>query len=451
MNLPDKYIVNMQNLLGEDFNNYLESLSLNAKRGLRINKNYISPELFEKIFKYPFSKIEGLNGSYNLLTEEKIGNTIFHHSGMIYIQEPSSMLAANALMVEDGDKVLDLCAAPGGKTSQILENNNSGIVVANEIVKARANILKSNIERQGFKNALITSLTPEYLAKNLTNYFDKILVDAPCSGEGMFRKEPETITEWNEGLGAFNHLRQMEILKSADKMLKQGGVLVYSTCTFNIEENEKTVYEFCEKYEYEIQKLPDNILKKIRCGYSYNNSKTTKMCGRCFPFDNFGEGQFFAKLVKKSANLYEKYANKKKNYAFLKNDELKICKQFVKECLGKDDYLFIKLGNNIHISELNYPFIDNGVVNIGVCLGNIEKSRLIPHHHFFKAYGKEFINQLNLEIDDERIEKYLFGNEIDCENPNGYISVITSGAVLGGGKVVCGKIKNHYPKGLRKH
>ena len=312
MNLPNEFLENMRKLLGCDFEKYLKSLSDKSKRGLRVNLNYISCEEFENVFPYEIQKLNKIENGYELRTEEKIGNSIYHHLGLVYLQEPASMLPALCLDVQDGENILDLCSAPGGKASQILERNKNGVVVLNEIVRPRANVLFSNIERQGFRNAIITSLTPEKLAQKFPCFFDKILVDAPCSGEGMFRKDPETITEWNENLPEYNHLRQMEILSEADKMLKENGEIVYSTCTYNIVEDEKTVFEFCDRFGYEVVDVPDFVKENTVAGFKFNSEKTT-LSRRCFTHNGFGEGQFMCKMIKKSQNENNFYFKTPKN------------------------------------------------------------------------------------------------------------------------------------------
>ncbi|MBQ7466968.1 MAG: hypothetical protein IJS74_02720 [Clostridia bacterium] len=446
----------MKKLLAGDYENYIASFSHAPKRAVRVNHNFISDSDFEKTFPYPVKKIEGIEGAYLLETGEKIGNSVFHHAGMIYLQEPSSMLAATALEVKEGDLVCDMCSAPGGKASQILDKNKTGIVVCNEFVRPRANVLFSNIERQGFKNAIITSLDTSVLAENFANYFDKILVDAPCSGEGMFRKEPETISEWNEGLPQFNSQRQLEILANADKMLKQGGTLVYSTCTFNLIENELVVTQFCEKYGYKICDLPEVVQKNAKSGfdiakfgYKTNNVDTTK-CARCFPQDNFGEGQFIAKLQKISENNGEIY-KQKSNFDKLSNSEMLLIKDFLKQTIGETDFEFYKIKDDIFISEKSLPGVSKGVLGYGVKLGTLAKNRIEPFHQFFKAYGNQFKNKVELKEEND-IKNYLYGNEIDIDkNLSGLVSVTYHGAVLGGGKAVQGKLKNYYPKGLRNN
>ena len=443
MKLPLEFESNMRNLLGKDFDNYIESLNEQPKKGMRVNANYITSQDFDKVSNIDARKIVGLDNYYQIFDEKRVGNTAFHHAGMIYIQEPSSMLPALALDVKEGETCLDLCSAPGGKAGQILENNKTGIVVLNEIVRQRANILYSNIERQGYKNALITCLSPQKLSQSLANCFDKILVDAPCSGEGMFRKDNGTIEEWNSGLPEFNHQRQMEILDSADKMLKQGGVLVYSTCTFNLEENEKTVLEFSEKYGYKIDKVP-SIVERYTSKGLLNGAENAR---HCFPHNGFGEGQFICRLIKISENNYDCYT--KKTYQSVNRQDKIVADSFIKECINKS-LTTIKVGDNICAVEQDFPYIPDGVVNIGVRLGCVEKGRIVPNHQFFKAYGKEFVSKVCLNIEDARVYDYMYGNQIEVDGlKNGYACVLVENVPLGGGKVVGNVLKNHYPKGLR--
>lgn len=446
--LPETFEENMKSLLKSDFQKYKNSMEQTAKRGLRVNKNYVCEEEFCKLFPYEIEPILNQENLFCLKTDEKIGNSVFHHAGMIYLQEPSSMLAVLSLDVKDGENILDLCSAPGGKSGQILEKDKTGVVVSNEIVRSRANVLLSNIERQGFKNSLITSLAPDVLSGLLPNFFDKVLVDAPCSGEGMFRKEPETISEWNEKIPEFNQARQLQILKEADKMLKQNGTLVYSTCTFNKTEDEETVAIFTKEYGYEIVPLPEIVQSVTVAGEDVFGQKTS-LSRKCFPFSDFGEGQYVCKMIKKSENNFEQ--GRRGKVQGLNKNEIALAKQFLKSTIKKDDFFFHKLGENVYISEIPFPELPFGEVSIGVCIGTLKKDRIEPSHHFFKTYGNEFENKLNLSLNDERVSKYLKGEEIDVPlSLKGFVSVLVHGVPLGGGKAVAGKLKNYYPKGLRK-
>lgn len=442
MELPEKYKENMQSLLGKDYPRYLASLDQPAKKGFRVNFEY-------RFFKRGFDEtpIEHLYGCFT--TNSKVGSTLEHHLGVVYSQEPSAMLAAEVLDVAEGEKVLDLCAAPGGKASRILENDTKGTVVLNEVVRQRAMVLVGNIERQGFKNAIVTNDTPEVLAKQLPNFFDKILVDAPCSGEGMFRKDPDTIGEWNEGLPEFNHKRQLEILAQADKMLRQWGILVYSTCTFNRVENEETVCEFCEKYGYDVIPLQPVVRLKTSPGISIKPEIKTELCGRCYPFDGFGEGQFIARLIKKAPVSVENCVKLDQKGLIMTQSELKIAKTLLHECLIDENLPLYKSGNTVftypgEAKRIHYCLL------YGVRIGDIVNGRIVPHHQFFKAFYKLFKNKLELGRDDPRVKEYISGNEIDCPL-SGYTCVLVDGIPLGGGKASGGKLKNYYPKGLRQN
>lgn len=447
MELNQTFILNMKKLLKEDYQNYIDSFSSASKRGMRVNQNYIDTKDFEKCFEFSAKKINDFENLYTLETDKKIGNSVYHHAGMIYLQEPSSMLASLALDIQPDDRVLDLCAAPGGKTSQILEKVDSELVVSNEIVFSRSQILLSNIERQGFKNSLITCLDAQTLADEFPNYFDKILVDAPCSGEGMFRRDPQTIEEWNESLPEFNHIRQLEILKQADKMLKTGGYLLYSTCTFNTTENEQTVLDFCNQYGYDICEIEERIKKVTRDGISLDGKHELKQTRRCFPQDGFGEGQFISLLQKRSENENQE-KRKKCGYQELSRQEKELAINLLKETIGRTDLYFAKMNGNIYVSEIEFPKIEKGIVSLGVRFGSVEKNRITPHHQFFKAYGQEFINKVELSKDEAY--QYLYGLELENkENLKGYACVLFEGVPLGGVKASNNSLKNHYPKGLR--
>lgn len=446
MKLPEKFQENMQKLLGEGYKNYLFCLNEPAKRGIRLNQTF-KVERLEEFLPCKIKKLDGLENCYEVMDENKIGHTLAHHLGLVYGQEPSSMLAALALDAKEGDRVLDLCSAPGGKAGQILERDKTGVVVLNEYVHGRANVLLSNIERQGFKNAIITSTSTERLCKVFGGYFDKILVDAPCSGEGMFRKDPATIGEWKEGINAFNHERQVEILLAAEKMLKVGGELVYSTCTFSPEENEESVQELLKTGRFKILDLPKNIQRYVRPGLKEYGADFEKV-GRVYPQDGFGEGQFVAKLIKIAADEEEFCSKTYKNTYKLSQNELKNAKMLTKECVNSEKFEFYRVGKAVFAydgPELNLPEL----VSMGARVGTIVKDRLVPEHQFFKCYGEQFVKRLDLTPTDPRVAKYIHGEEIECQYSSGYVCVLVGGVPLGGGKAVNGRLKNYYPKGLR--
>ena len=255
-NLPEKFLLRMKNMLGDEFESFLKCFDSQPKKGIRLNTLKCSKEKLESLLEPEKSPTSELSYFY----EGKVGAMPLHAAGAFYSQEPSASSAVTVLDPKPGDYVLDMCAAPGGKSTQIASLlNGEGLIWSNEVVKSRANILLSNMERMGVRNAVISSAYPNVLSKKLGGFFDKVLVDAPCSGEGMFRKNDEAITEWSEEHVKSCAERQLEIMRSAANLVKKDGILVYSTCTFSMEENEELVKKFleaCPEYKQEEIKVP---------------------------------------------------------------------------------------------------------------------------------------------------------------------------------------------------
>ncbi len=376
---------------------------------------------------------------------ELSGNHPMHHAGAVYFQEPSAMSAAQMLSPSEGDKVLDLCAAPGGKSTQLASMlKGIGLLWSNEIVKSRANILLSNIERCGVKNAVVSSCNPEVLCEALEGVFDKVLVDAPCSGEGMFRRDENAKKEWSAEHSDSCAVRQLKILNSAKNALKEGGVLVYSTCTFSYAENEGVVEKFLEEN-------PDFEL--VDCGESFGRRTLSGLACRIFPMDG-GEGHFAAKLRKKEST---------KGFGFCGLNDMeptpeKKIPSFVFDFLASafydtSDYKRLLLhGDKVYALPQNCPDIKGtGVLRAGVYVGNIKKNYFEPEHHLFMSADIENVKQVvNLSLDDERTLRFLKGEEIPVDDKlKGYTAVAVEGVITGFGKVSGGRLKNKYPKGLR--
>ena len=443
--LPKKFIENMKILLGNNFDNYVQSMNQQSVRGIRINPIKVNVEDFENIFRYDTKHVPHEKLGRILKTNEKIGNEKEHASGMIYFQEPSSMLAVASIDWRGGEKVLDLCAAPGGKSSQAASYVRDGLIVSNEIVTARSKILFSNIERLGVKNSIILNENPKNIADKLYGFFDVILVDAPCSGEGMFRKDPDTIDEWNDEVNEFNAKRQLEILDSADKCLKTGGKLVYSTCTFSEIEDEDVVLEFLKSHEYKI------LETRKECHEWTIEGTKVKEARRFFPFTGKGEGQFVC-VLEKIADEPEFEISKRMTPNFVKGKDKDLVLNFLKSNF-EIPYLYelVYVRNEIMLvtkdmlkvlsQKLNF-------VNAGIRVGGIEKGILHPHHQLFSALGCFAKN--NIELSDDEYKKYIHGEELEISPElKGYACVCVNGASLGGGKCVSGRLKNLYPKGLR--
>ena len=399
---------------------------------------------------------------YKLNSSEKLGNTWFHHAGLIYMQEPASMAPASLIEEKDGLKILDLCASPGGKTidASLICGENS-VIVSNEINRERAWVLFQNVERLALKNVIVTNNSPQELASVFNEYFDYVLVDAPCSGEGMFRKDPETISEWNEKLPEINSQRQKEIVYYADKMLKKGGYLIYSTCTYSIKENEEIVL-FLLNNGYSIQKPKKEVFDASSRGLI----KGAENACRFYPFNGVGEGQFVCLLQKIEQKTIKNDKTAEKGVAYneihikkhIKNAKTNINNEktaektanlFIQDVLNGENFEFFIENDKV------YAPINNELKNMplrfiakGINVGTVVKNRIEPHHQFFKVFGNSF--KIKIDLTKEDAEKYLAGEEIEIDSKfKGFASVLYNGVILGGGKASQGRLKNYYPKALR--
>ena len=435
-----EFLDRMKALLGDEYNSFLEYYEGDNFRGLRVNTLKCSVEKLKSLIGFELKPTPFCNeGFYIPEGVQSLGNSPLHHCGAFYIQEPSATSAVEMLGVEKGDLVLDLCAAPGGKSTQIgAKLNGTGLLWSNEIVKSRANILLSNIERMGISNAVVSNAHPDLLCQRLSGRFDKVLVDAPCSGEGMFRKNGSAQTEWSVAHVESCAERQLNILNSAKLALKDGGVMVYSTCTFSPEENEGVITRFLEEN-------PDFSLEDA--GVSFGRP-AMDFARRIFPMDG-GEGHFAARLRKSGQALKtEPLPNKNtpdqraldfydsvfKNRPFGENIEIK--------------------NNKIIILPKNYDIDLRGlpILRAGVVLGEVLKNRIEPHHSAFAAAKAEQCAQsVDFDVNSAEIKAYLHGEEIAVPNTiKGYCAVCVNGITLGFGKASNGRLKNKYPKGLRK-
>ncbi len=443
MVVPQKFKDRMKEMLGDDFDNFISALEENeAVRALRVNTLKTKISDFEACCDFRIDALDVTDGDYRFY-EEKIGGHPLHHAGAFYVQDPSAMapVAAASEIIWPGMKVLDMCAAPGGKTSQLASLLcGEGVLVSNEIVPARARILMGNVERMGVKNAVVTNLSPEDLALDYEEYFDFVLCDAPCSGEGMFRKYEVACEEWSEENVLLCAERQKDILENAAKTVGGGGYLMYSTCTFSKEENEDVISSFLEKH-HEFQLVP--VLESV---VAVTAEAIGLGCARRFyPHINDGEGQFLA-LLKKEEGPAGDVSFKSKLKPLTKEDRA-VCEDFLVECIGYVPSGLAMHKDNVVIADrIDAP---DGAFSCGVTLGEVVKGRVVPHHHFFSAYGKEFIHRVDLEMSDVRLSAYLRGEQIYYDIENGWCSVSVCGVPIGGGKAVDGFVKNHYPKGLR--
>ena len=446
--LPIAYKNRMTELLGAEFSDYEKALNETPVKGFRVNTDKISLEDFEKINIFGKEKIPYVENGY-YLDYEKAGNHPYHHAGMIYIQEPGAMAPAECVEIEPDWKILDMCAAPGGKSSQLKNKlGENGVLVSNEIVSSRCKILTGNFERLGLRNAVTTCMDTGKLARLYPNTFDLIMVDAPCSGEGMFRKEEIAIDEWSEENVKMCAKRQAEILDNASVCLKDGGYIVYATCTFSLEENEMTVDSFLKRHEeFELLRVTKEVEDATADGISFDGCETENIhfARRFYPHKAKGEGQFMAVLH----NKYESVSS----YPAVKASREKIDKavyDFLDSVLtdyDKDNVLMYN-GNPVYFTP-DFPVKKGTAFACGVTIGEIRKNYIQPHHQFFMAMGDKFKRRIELDPDSDEMKKYLHGEEIEVNCDNGWAVVTTNGCSVGGVKVVQGRAKNHYPKGLR--
>lgn len=389
--------------------------------------------------------ISWCNNGFYYSEKTRLGKHIFHELGLYYLQEPSAMSPVEFLDIQPNDFVLDLCAAPGGKTTQIANKLENGFVLANEIVPSRAKILCENVQRLGIKNCIVTNNSPQELENKFKCFFDKILVDAPCSGEGMFRKNNDAILEWNINSPKQCMARQIEIVKSAYKMLKPNGKMVYSTCTFSLEENETVVKFLLDSFDdLELVEI-DHKKYGFENGVAIDCNDSLKKCARLYPYNIDGEGHFFAVLHKKDN---DSFVRRNKQTQKFNKQHIAIFEKFLSK------YSSNKYDNYVSIGDYLYAGcpvdIDRiKVLNAGIFLGEFKKDIFIPSWHFAHTLEKDEFKS-TLELTEAEAKQYIMGLEVDTNLSDGWVLLTYKSFPLCFGKVVAGKVKNHYPKYLRK-
>ena len=425
------FLNRMKAILGGEYDDFLTSLSLPDEKAIYVNQHKISVDSFKNIVDFKLEQIPYESAGFYVDSNKK-GRHVLHHAGAFYMQEPSAMFTVNAHQFKGDELVLDMCAAPGGKSIQIANRIPNGTLVSNEFNSSRSQILFSNIERMGLSNVIITNESSENLAKAYANTFDVCLVDAPCSGEGMFRRGDDVIKEWNVNLPAMCANRQLDILKNADKVLKQYGILIYSTCTYSLEENEEVVQRFMTEYNYEL----------VNINYPLPRGINMSEAVRLYPHKVRGEGQFVAVLKKLSVN--EDFSSK---HIRLQQDKtaqnwLAEHTSINKNVMEWDKFSYIVPNESLIMRNIKY-------VSLGVRAFERVGKRVEPCHNLFSAFGKDFKNRICLNWQDDIVLNYLKGETFEVDNINGYASLIVNSCSVGGVKVSNGIAKNHYPKGLR--
>ena len=448
----------MQEMLGEEYEAFLKGYDKPRFHALRRNPLKIQKDEFLNIIPFELQEVPWAEHGYYYENTDQPGKHEFHEAGLYYIQEPSAMSVVEYLEVKPGEQVLDLCAAPGGKTTQIAGfMAGEGLLVCNEIHPQRAKILSENIERMGVKNALVTNETPQRLSAMFPGFFDKILVDAPCSGEGMFRKNEEALEEWSADNVQMCADRQDEILEEVAKMLRPGGRICYSTCTFAPAENEDCMSRFItshpEFHLVEVEKKGNMSLGNPK--FANIPVEGLEKTIRLWPHKLDGEGHFIA-VLEKDGELDTSYkpVPQKGNEKPLKEKEYQEFLDFQKETLKypleKECILF---GEQLYAMPENMPSLKGlKVLRPGLHLGTLKKKRFEPSHALALSMKKEdVLRSWNLESGSREIKQYLSGQTFNAEGEKGWYLILVDGYSIGWGKLAGGIMKNHYPKGLRKN
>ena len=501
-------------LLGDRYEQLYAAPQETAERGVTVSALRTAPEQFAEKADFPLEASPFCKAAFVVHQPEfKPGRHPYHHAGVFYSQEPSASSAAPLLGVKPGMRVLDLCAAPGGKSSQLAAAlQGQGVLVSNEYVAARAEILKSNLERMGVSNAVVLNETPARIADALPEFFDRVLVDAPCSGEGMFRKEPVARQQHSEALVKQCAELGAQILDCAAAVLAPGGQLVYSTCTFAPEEDEGQVAAFLQRHpEFELADALGNV------DYAFGSAGEENRTGglpldvskvrRIWPCQG-GEGHFIARLVKAGTpralpapgcyppeeqlwlaaaaeqNRKQKpgkgkparpergdaRASRRENARALRDavqgsrrresaaagesvtpaQSLAAWNAFARQYFpALADRPAVVHGGGVLLPAA-FPQTGLHVLRAGVFVGSVQKGRFVPEHHLFTAFGAQCTNREELALADPRVVEYLSGREIAAATAaDGWCCVTVDGFPLGGGKVSAGRVKNHYPKALR--
>ncbi len=458
--LPEKFENRMKELLQDEYDDYLQCYDEPRYYGLRVNTNKISVEDFLKIAPWPLTPVPWIpNGFYYDGDKIQPSKHPYYFAGLYYLQEPSAMTPASRIPVEPGERVLDVCAAPGGKATELgAKLKGEGVLIANDISNSRARGLLKNLELFGIGNMMVISEEPGKLVEYFPEYFDKILIDAPCSGEGMFRKDKKMVKAWEEHGPEFFSKLQRSIITQAAAMLKPGGMILYSTCTFDPLENEKTVeylletcpeFKICDMEGYE--GFCEGIPK-----YVEDHSEEYRKTVRIFPHKMQGEGHYLA-LVKKGDDNTERKNEKTakpKSGAKKLPEELE---QFLKELAWDIDKSRLDIREErVYYMPENLPML-KGVrfLRSGLLLGEVKKNRFEPSQALAMCLKKEeYPRILDLPVSDDRVIKYLKGETLDVEDitsrkEKGWYLVCVDGYPLGFGKLANQTLKNKYLPGWR--
>lgn len=473
--LPEAFLDRMREMLGEEYDAFLEGFEQERYQALRVNplKWAESRGIEAGLRAFHLTPVSWEKCGYYYDRSDQPGRHPYHEAGVYYIQEPSAMAPVPLMEIRPGEKVLDLCAAPGGKSTQIAAAlQGEGLLVSNEIHPARAKILSENIERMGVRNACVTNENMTRLSERFPEYFDRILVDAPCSGEGMFRKNETACEEWSPDNVELCAARQDEILEHAAAMLRPGGRLVYSTCTFAPRENEGSVLRFLKRHP-DFALLPiDKEKMGLRPGDCDGRPEWAEASEadsadiqklrytlRLWPHHVKGEGHFAA-VFQKTGSMPEGYeamaVGGLEPGISADNRELDGWREFAQAELvvtsRRTETKLLRFGDHLYEAPAILPSLRGlKVLRPGLHIGTLKKNRFEPSHALALALSGDKIRHVcRFSAQDAAVAAYLNGQTFPMEGEKGWYLICVDGFSLGWGKLAGGIMKNHYPKGLRK-
>ncbi len=472
--LPENFKLKMKELLGDELDSFIDCYKDRHNAGIRVNTLKLTPERFKEIAPVDIDPVPWIKNGFYYDENDRASKHPYYYAGLYYIQEPSAMTPASLLPVNPGDRVLDLCAAPGGKTTELgAKLKGKGVLVCNDISNSRAKALLKNVELFGIRNAIVISEAPVKLENTFRGYFDKILVDAPCSGEGMFRKSHAIIKNWEQyGTGYYAKL-QREILPSAINMLRPGGYMIYSTCTFSTEEDEGTLKWLLENYpDMHVLETADISVPGFE-GFVHarpelvDGPEEIRGALRLYPHKIKGEGHFVALLRKdKAAGADEICAAVSENKkSIFKNSYDERTRKEHKSISAEAFDFFEHLGfeipaDSLEVRDERIYMMPEGVPDLkglrimrsGLLLGEMKKGRFEPSQALASSLAiDEFDNVIDLSSNGPGPIKYLKCESIDipADTPDGYVLVCCDGFALGWGKAAGGRFKNKYLPGWR--
>lgn len=463
--LPPDFLTRMKEMLGKDYDAFLGSYHNPRTFGLRVNTAKISCSEFEKLAPFPIERIPWVDNGYFYQEDSRPARCPYYQAGLYYLQEPSAMTPASRLPVTPGEYVLDLCAAPGGKATALgAALGGEGLLVANDISASRARALLRNLELFGASNIFVTNETPQKLCAAFPEFFHKIILDAPCSGEGMFRKEEALARDWSPGKSKDLAKLQCELMLQAVQMLRPGGLLLYSTCTFAPGEDEGAVSFLLEEYpEMELLDIPGYEGFSPGVPSWGNNDSRLEKCVRIFPHKMNGEGHFLALLQKPGPFTRTDEPAKQISRSKQDKDALKFIEAFFAEIGLKSlggrpidwNRVEIRADKAYYLPPTAHTFRGLTFLRNGLYLGDLKKNRFEPSQPLALAIGKDEAEALiSLAVSDERLTRYLRGETLDIHpgeavHTKGWHLLCADGYPIGFGKLVNNIFKNKYPAGWR--